>query len=139
MGPESSSARETRLSPPGRKVLEQRLRWKSNLHRGGIESWCDSAYWGGGGGREIAETGDPCDGETSAQGRRFWRREFGGVKRIPREGEKRYQKRENFSKRNKRSPGSTRTAAGVCVITFFAASLHHFNYSKWYCFVVIIQ
>ena len=37
------------------------------------------------------------------------------VKRIPREGRKRFQKGENFSKRIKRSPGSTRAAAGVCV------------------------
>ena len=45
-------------------------------------------------------------------------RQCGGhedMKRIPREGRKRFQKGENFSKRIKRSPGSIRAAAGVCV------------------------
>ena len=37
------------------------------------------------------------------------------MKRIPRERGKRYWKRKNFSKRIKRSLGSTRAAAGVCV------------------------
>ena len=37
------------------------------------------------------------------------------MKRIPREGRKRFQKGENFSKIIKRSPGSTRAAAGVYV------------------------
>ena len=39
-------------------------------------------------------------------------------------GGKRYQKGENFSEKIKRSPGSTRAAAGVCVITFSTPSLH---------------
>ena len=38
------------------------------------------------------------------------------VGRIPREGGKRFEKRENLlSKRIKRSPGLTRAASGVCV------------------------
>ena len=38
------------------------------------------------------------------------------MKRIPREGRKRFQKGENLVREFKRSPGSTRAAAGVCVI-----------------------
>ena len=37
------------------------------------------------------------------------------MKRIPREGGKRHQKREHFSKRIKRFLGSTRGAVGVCI------------------------
>ena len=38
------------------------------------------------------------------------------MERIPREGGKRFWKIENFSSRIEMSPGSTRAAAGVCVI-----------------------